>query len=355
MRINRIKILLKSNLLPLLKIFGVFKLFRWINRNKIIILTYHGVTGQTHSLGLLNHAGLHINVGKFAEQMRFLKKNYNIIPLSILLDSIKNRQQLPRYSVVITFDDGYDNNYTHAFPVLLKHNLPATIFLATRYIGRDDLFWADRLEWLFRSERCLSKIRLKHKNNKPENISPRILLETYINKCKKISENQKKSFIEELEKTCTPVNLPQDPDYRCLNWGQVKEMYESGLVEVGSHTHNHVIMTRVSEEQALKELEASKKALKDGVGISPRSFSYPNGQHSDFDENTHQIVERQGFECALLSIEGLNRAPASSFGLKRLGIHASTALVAFEARVTGFQLFVSNVLKIGRLGSDDKS
>jgi peptidoglycan/xylan/chitin deacetylase (PgdA/CDA1 family) len=329
----------------LLKFVGLFSLFRWVNRQKTIILVYHGITAESSFLGLFNHAGLHVNIDKFVEQMQHVRGKYNVISLTEFLSANRNRSRLPRYSVVLTFDDGYENNYTQAFPILSRWRLPATIFLATHYIGRNDLFWSDRLELLFSSDECLSRILPRVTQLRPENNSPKALLQSLIVLCKSIADDQKVRLIEELENACASVELPRPPDYRCLTWDQIREMCASGLIDIGSHTHNHVIMTRVTPDQACEQAATSKRVLHEAGGISTSLFSYPNGQYSDIDHDTHATLASQGFSCGLLSVEGLNGAQSSPFALKRIGIDANTSIVEFEARITGFHLFASKLVQ----------
>ena len=138
-----------SQLLSLIKeicwflfaITGSHHFFRWINRKKILILTYHGVVKEP----LFPSCWTQVTVSSMVYQLRYMKKNYHIIKLSELLSLLDNGMPLANYTAVITFDDGYKNNYTLAYPLLKKMSVPASIFLTTGCISNNTLCWFDQL------------------------------------------------------------------------------------------------------------------------------------------------------------------------------------------------------------------
>jgi peptidoglycan/xylan/chitin deacetylase (PgdA/CDA1 family) len=317
-----------------------------MNRNKSIILMYHGVSGEKDFRGLVNHSGMQLTAARFDGQMKFMKDHYKVISLGELVDLLRNGEPIPPSAAAITFDDGYANNYTQAYPILKKYGLPATLFLSTHHIGRNDLFWPDRLEILFDSIPRFPKIYSIFDKSVPSGNSLKERLESTIRFCKRISEKEKESLIASLEYQCAfdPPSISQD--YRALTWTQISEMRASGLVEVGSHTHDHVIMTRVGHERAREEIVRSKDLIKEHLGTEPRLFSYPNGCIGDYDETTHDLLREEGFECAFLTLEGLNGRSPNLFEMKRIGIHNAFSLLEFEARLSGFYFFIKKILRI---------
>lgn len=104
------------------------------------ILMYHSISPEARKENRLS-----VSVKVFESQMHFLKeRNYNVLPLEELAGLIKEKKKIPPRAVAITFDDGYKNNYTYAFPILKKYNLPATIFIIINEVGRQQ---NDRLSW----------------------------------------------------------------------------------------------------------------------------------------------------------------------------------------------------------------
>ncbi|RJO65142.1 MAG: polysaccharide deacetylase family protein [Candidatus Omnitrophota bacterium] len=115
--------------------------FIFVKNNYVVpVLMYHSVSPFATEENRLS-----VRCASFERQMRFLKKHrYHVITLSSLAEMIKSKQKIPRRTVVLTFDDGYRDNFTYAFPVLKKYNLPATIFVIISEVGR---IQGDRLTW----------------------------------------------------------------------------------------------------------------------------------------------------------------------------------------------------------------
>lgn len=122
-------------------IVSVCAFFVFCKSNYVVpVLMYHSVSPFATEENRLS-----VSHASFERQMRFLKDHhYNVVPLASLAEMIKNKKRIPRRTVVLTFDDGYRDNFTYAFPVLKKYNLPATIFVIINEIGRRQ---GDRLTW----------------------------------------------------------------------------------------------------------------------------------------------------------------------------------------------------------------
>ncbi len=117
----------------------VDKLFRYLNRRRVLILAYHGITTRKYSVP----CGTQVPLDAFEEQIRHLTGAYRVISLQEVLERIASRRELPERCAVITFDDGYRNNLTQALPVLQEHKVPATMFLTAGYIGSDEILPLD--------------------------------------------------------------------------------------------------------------------------------------------------------------------------------------------------------------------
>jgi hypothetical protein len=119
------------------------QIHKFINRNLGAILIYHSIVDIPLEFDMWTH----MHVSLFEEHMQLLAKETNVIPLKEMVNGIKNGR-LPQNAVAVTFDDGFRNNYTRAYPILKKYNIPATIFLSTAYIGTKELFWPERLSYI---------------------------------------------------------------------------------------------------------------------------------------------------------------------------------------------------------------
>ncbi len=125
-------------LISLIFTFCAFFMIIFIRTQYVVpIAMYHSITP-----GAIKENRLQVSVKNFERQARFLKKDYNVLPLEQLADLIKRGEKLPSRVLALTFDDGYKDNYIYAFPILKKYKLPATMFLIINEIGRPD-----RLSW----------------------------------------------------------------------------------------------------------------------------------------------------------------------------------------------------------------
>ncbi len=127
-------------------IFDIFAFFRLIYRNKVTILSYHGVSLFPENESC-NNDGKHVKTSKFEEQMRYISKKYNPVSLSDAIAILKKEKRGVPNAVAVTFDDGYYNNFEFAYPIIKRNNIPIIIFLTTDYVDSPDkrrfLTWED--------------------------------------------------------------------------------------------------------------------------------------------------------------------------------------------------------------------
>jgi len=259
-----------------------------------------------------------IAVLEFEKQMKYLKKTYNILDLEELVSLIKEKKAIPKKTVVITFDDGYLDNYTFAFPILKKYKIPATIFLTTGYVGSNKIFWWDKLGYIIFNTK-IEKINLKDFGEiYPKSIRQSIQsFESFIEKFKNIPEEKRKDLIEELLNS-TNVTIPkQIVKDTILSWDQVKEMAENGI-KFGAHTVNHPILTQISMKNAENEIVNSKKDIEKHINEPVRTFCYPNGLSTDFNNEIKNLLEENDFSCALTLIPKMVTLNSDLFELGRI-------------------------------------
>jgi peptidoglycan/xylan/chitin deacetylase (PgdA/CDA1 family) len=233
------------------------------------VLMYHSV-GPTIECGSLQPH-------RFEEQLAYLAEHRVVISLRELADSRRAGRPLPANSVVITFDDGFEDNYTHAFPLLMRYGLKATIFLTTRFVdGAVDI----TARW--------------------------------------------------------PAYRGLPP----LNWTQVREMRAAGI-QFGAHTVTHSPLTGLSQEDAWREIHHSRQHLQHRLKEPVAFFAYPRGQIRDISRRLMRLVAHAGFEAACTSIWGTDNRHTHLFALLRLRIDAFDTARDFEAKLRGDWDFVA--------------
>lgn len=319
---------MKARLLNVMQTFGAFAPFRFANRSKALILTYHRFGELRDGVKTSAHA--------FARQLDYLASHYRVVPLSYLAELMTSGRELPPSVAALTIDDGYLDSYEIAFPILRRYGLPATIFLVTGFVDRERWLWTDQLRFLTlktratRLEADLSgeKLRMSLSGR-----ASRLRAATELNsRLKALPDESKQDAINSLASSLR-VSLPELPphEYCSLTWDQAREM-ESFGVEIGSHTVSHPILTNVGEAVLRAELEESKSRLEAELGHAVKLFCYPNG---DYDARVRRAVEEAGYTCAVTVEPGLNDSMSDMLALKR--VHTEQDLARFAQATSGFE------------------
>ena len=295
------------------------------------ILMYHRVLQNTDVTKDFQQ-GLFVTQKIFDEQLLFLSQNYNVISLEQAYNVFKTDNKFSRRTVVITFDDGWGDNYTNAYPILKKYKLPATIFLTTDFIDTNQMYWFYQLAYIL-NDSLLSESDLKtvitdliedekipeeYHAYMLENISNFINIDFYfISFLKNLKMNHIKLILSKIMLIC---QIDVDKMYmRSLNltWKQVKEMSQNNI-SFGSHGKSHQIMTTLSQDEIIAELSESKNMIEDKIEKNITFYAYPNGNHNTLVKDE---VKSAGYTCALTTSKNMQEEKIDIFSLHRIGIH----------------------------------
>ena len=307
-------------------------------RGKVIILTYHRVVSKKELDAEYIQQGMYVTAETFAMQMRFIKQYFSVISFAELLrlwsEETWNAEQ--RYCVV-TFDDGWLDNYAYALPVLKRNALPATVFLPTTFVGTDRWFWPEQISWLcrhpvLREEGERRRVAGMLQKDYPWLGAPALLAgdaNAIIEGCKVAGQDQIDALIAAWAGQLDVV-LPRDR--QVINWAEAQEMSAAG-VSFGSHSATHRILTHLDLNELLREVEGSWKTLRDQPIVTVPVFCYPNG---DWSVEVGRSVEAAGYAAATTTEFGYeDRAPSRRFGLKRINIHDD---VTYTPKLFAFHL-----------------
>lgn len=315
----------------------ISRLWRYRNRRKLLILMYHAVVADNRPYELWTH----VHVQRFREQIQFLNKHYQVLPLSEIMRRINNGESLPDYTAAVTFDDGFENNYTHAYPVLAEEQVPATIFLATGFLDSQTFNWPDRLYLLILgsghkqldlTDQGFGVFDLDSADARSRTFSDLLAV------LKSCEEQSKNDLLGAIDARLGPLGaLTQSywHDFAPMSWENAREMQASGFVEFGAHTVNHEILSRLSPEKMEQEIVASCERITEMLGISQPLFAYPNGALSDFDDGARRILQRLGLPCALTTVDRLCDKEDDRYMLPRIGIGADMSMSRFELASSG--------------------
>lgn len=216
---------------------------------------------------------LSIRPANFERQMKYLADNkFKVICLDRLQDVLDSEEK--GNFIILSFDDGYADNFDYAFPILKNFNLPAIIFLATRFINQ-------------------YKFNDYHQNAR-----------LY-------------------------------PGLNMLTWKQIDLMLSHGI-SFGSHTHSHIDLGKASLEDIEKEIITSKEIIEEKIGKSAHFFAYPFGQLNNFNSNALRILNKFRFKFACSSIWGGFETIINPYILPRCLIEHDDTLEDFQSKISGF-------------------
>lgn len=263
---------------------------------RLSILTYHRILGEPDSL-----LESEPDTATFGWHMELLAQSFNVLPLSDAMNALRNGNLPPR-AVCITFDDGYRSVHDLALPILKKLSLPATVFVTTGHL-QNGCMWNDEiiavLKTLTATQIDLQEFGLgnyvigTHQNRK------KTIFEL-IEASKYLSPTIRSSLVRKISSL---ANKAPPPDLM-LTQEMVRNLSNEG-VEIGAHTVNHPILTRLDDESADYEINACKKHLEEITGKPVLFFAYPNGKFGiDFDHRHMQMARDAGYSHAFTTSTG---------------------------------------------------
>jgi peptidoglycan/xylan/chitin deacetylase (PgdA/CDA1 family) len=252
----------------------------------------------------------------FEERMAYIARHYLVLTVEELVERMQ-RGAAPRNALAITFDDGYRDTLTHAAPVLARHGLRATIFLATGYIGTPEPPWFDRVAQAFKlaraAEIALGGSVLPLRSEADRLRAWRLALDWL----KGLPDEERRRSADGLVAALRP-RTPDRPRRVMLTWEEVEALRGLGF-SVGAHTVTHPILSRMAPAAAREEIRGSRAAIENALGIPVRAFAYPNGGPGDYNQAVTALVAEAGFTCAATTRRGLNNSRTPVLELRRGG------------------------------------
>ena len=354
-------------------------LVKWARGHEAIVLTYHRVIEKWDRTLDYSQPGMVVTAETFNHQLAFLKRYFEIVPLSSLISNFEfrisnfpdlaNTQFLPasadpaspkaesqnphlssltnpkseipnskfaRPLCVLTFDDGWRDNYEIAFPILRKHGVPATIFLTTDFIGPNRSFWHTELMYLLLHGELVQLRRSRRDFDAyPASLRPHLIRLARLTQApsahdvdpliEAVKDTCDEKFINELMRDLAGVLRRRRPfltDRRFfLDWDQVRKMAAAGI-EIGSHGCSHRILTRLKAEEAEEELVRSKAEIKARIGQEVYHFAFPDGAGN---RSLIESAGRAGYKSACLLASAPGGGPFGTLAVRRHGMHEAVS------------------------------
>ncbi len=242
-----------------------------LGRSRIVIIYYHRI-GWVDVLSKPTSA--------LRADLQYLARHYDCMTLSALCELLASGKKIRRKVAVVTFDDGYRDNYLAAFPELKRAGIPATFFVATGFIGTERVFPHD-------ARAAASHVTARE-------------------------------------------------DWPKMTWDELREMQQAGM-EIGSHTVDHVNMGKADEMTVRQQAIESLAALNRELGERPRCFCYPWGKREDTSEVSRHVLREAGYVAAVTTQPGTVRRDDDLFALRRVDLgNGNMTCLASRAAIEGF-------------------
>lgn len=324
-----------SAVLKGMKGLGLFRVAEVLARREPLVVLVHGVSARDDFEGTENYCGKHVPVRYFRAWLEWLRTRFDIVPLAEVERLVVEHARPTRPVCSITFDDGYRNNFTNAFPVLREMGLPATLFVTTGFVDHREPLWVDRLEYAL--------------NRGAGSIAEKIAEDMKIrSQLKTLTITEREVVLGEIVARTSadlrPV-LDQHDDYAPLSWDQIREMSRAGIA-IGAHTVTHPILSRETKDVQQREIVESAERIRALVGEC-RHFAYPDGQPGTRSAETIAALRIAGFTAAWTTEMRRVRpmGEQDAYALPRIALDAGWKGVRFEALATNTLPLLKRVVR----------
>lgn len=256
----------------------------------------------------------------FQQYLDFFQANFRIIDLNELYEIIQQGKPIKEKLALITFDDGYRDNYEVAYPMLKAMNIPATFFVTTSLVGSNIVPWWDEIAWHIRQLSGQSfKLSIW-----PESITlPKHVRATSIRRVL----SRVKSFPTQIELQLTELRAHSNKevpaelsDNLFVQWEHLATLAQNGI-SIGAHSHTHRILSSLKSDELTYELTESKRLLEDYLKIPVKSLSYPVGGESTYNNTMFKLLDDIGYQVGFTFRRMVDRnIKTHKFELGRLSI-----------------------------------
>lgn len=294
--------------------------------NLLRVLTYHRIVEETEDTSF--SPGMAVRLPVFQQHMAYLSSRYHILHLQDLLHAVQNGSSLPIRSVLITFDDAYQDFADLAWPVLSRYALPITLFVPTAFPDHPErIFWWECLSQAFQYTQRRDELDTPAGRYPLSSPAQRLGafkgLRDYL---KSLPHEGVGGWVEQL---CSQLGVPQRGP-RVLDWDALRDLARQG-VSLGAHTRTHPLMNRISPSEIRQEIAGSIGDLRREIGMDVPVFAYPGGEISD---DAVQTLREMGVELAFTTRRGINDFNRMDrMRISRINIGQRTSLPILRAQL----------------------
>jgi peptidoglycan/xylan/chitin deacetylase (PgdA/CDA1 family) len=272
-----------------------------------IFMLHHVRPNGVASHGFAPNAGLEITPD-FLDSVitHVVAKGYELVSLSEAVLRMKEGGPAQRPFAVFTLDDGYEDNFVHAWPVFRRHACPFTIFVAPAINdGTCELWWRG-LEAVIAGAPQVRGV-LDGSGFEFDTLSDaakQIAFKRLYWPVRNLPEHRQRKWIRQF---CAQhgVDLNAQCRSEAMTWDELREIAADPLCTIGAHTVNHYAVARLSREEALAEALSSRSRIAQELGRTPELFAYPYGDPGSAGPRDFDLIREAGFAAAVTTRKGL--------------------------------------------------
>jgi peptidoglycan/xylan/chitin deacetylase (PgdA/CDA1 family) len=296
-----------------------------------IVLMYHEVLPDYISLP----AWTILRESAFRWQMTYLSTHFDVISIDHALERVAGKHDAKRPFAVVTFDDGYQGNFSTVLPIMEAMGLQFTVYCATKAIVEKRQYWYDRIIDLLHIHDHVHVTLVL--NAQPQHFTiPRSGENRRWIKVQKILNHLKLMPPEDREEAVTNIaskfGRTKSP-LKMLSEDELRRLAASTCVTIGCHTHGHELLDQLGTREINETLSLANEHIRRITGTYPRHFAYPNG---NYNKSVLDVVRRSGFVTAVSTSPGFWSGMPCIMQIPRIGIGRFDTKGCFMARVSGY-------------------
>lgn len=309
---------------------GAFRVGQRLRAGSLPALTYHRVRADGDWVNHQERDPNVVSTSEFERQVAYLARHYHVLSGDEFRAFLDGRTELPLRSALITFDDGYLDNYTEAFPILRRYGVSAIFFVTTAFIGSSTSYlWLDRIDTVAKTvgpaavARWLDGHEVRVDGEGIEEVRSGL---------KRLTRDRRFEVVGLLEATFGKADVPLTDT--SMSWNQLAEMADAGMT-IGSHTATHQILGAATRDEVRDELLSSRTALEERLRRPCWAFSYPNGEVGDFRPEDAEDLHAAGYQCAFTQVPGFIGRGSNVYALPRVPVPGVPSFAVFLSRLSG--------------------
>lgn len=255
----------------------------------------------------------------FEKQVEQIKSNFQVLN-SQQLSAVLDGQHLSERYAMITFDDGYKDNFDTAFPILQKHQLPALFLIPTDFIDTDAIPWWDELSFILRNN--IGKTLVTPASGEALHLTQDSIehqIRIFTRQIKQIPEEESLAFMARLRDSHAGLceQLRERHQELFVNWHDLQVMHSAGM-DIGSHTRSHKILSKLPVLQQAEELQTSKQIIEEKLGASIVAVAYPVGSKHCYTSETKLLAQKAGYRLAFNNTSSINNLLSDRHDMNRI-------------------------------------